>query len=146
MANKHIVIVAFLIMSSFFTNTSCKSAAGPDGVDNTPKDKSVSVQYIRIQPYDSSYGGDIVILRWNYANYTGAAGMTKVAENNFSCGAQIKTETKTSITAEDMWKLNPWVRRRLFIDGHELIFTGPDEGNIEFIYHNDGSIEITSTK
>jgi len=74
--------------------------------------------------------------------------MTRISEDNFSCGAQIRTMLIIYMFVEDWRKYHDFgnVRKRLFIDGHELLFEGLVSGAVEFIYHNDGSIEVTSPK
>jgi hypothetical protein len=143
--NLGLIIFSILLFSVFFS--ACGTVGGnPNGPD-VPKDKNVSVQYIRVGTIDGNVG-NIVNLRWGYAGYSGVAAMGPRVddENNFSCGAQIKTETKISIGSEDWRKYTEcgyYARKRLFIDGYELTFEGSGCGSVEFIYHNDGKIEIT---
>lgn len=140
-----LMIFAIVLIAMFFS--SC-GTVGPTDPDDPflPKDKTIGVQYIRVEPYDPSIG-NVVTLRWNYTNYVGAQRMSPNAsdENKFTCGAQIKTETKIGMFVEDWRKAYQGynVRKRLFVDNHEFIFDGPVEGGIEFVYHNDGTIELT---
>jgi hypothetical protein len=126
---------------------SCTSSTSPNPDDpNTPKNKNISVQYIRLPPIDY-IGPDVVHLIWNFTNYSGRTSMARTAEDNFSCGAQIRTETRIYMTVEDVRKYsecNYYTRKRLFIDGYELVFDGSACGGVEFIYHNNGNIEITN--
>jgi hypothetical protein len=140
-AKNVLMIFAMIAMAVMFT--ACASITDPDD-PFLPKDKSISVQYIRQPPIDYNVG-DVVHLIWNYSNYSGRASMTRTSEDNFSCGAQIKTETKIGMTVEDLRKYHDYgnVRERLFVDNHEFIFDGPISGGIEFVYHNDGIIELT---
>jgi len=140
-AKNVLIVFAILMISVMFTNC---GTVGPTDPDNLPKDKSISVQYIRQPPVDYNVG-DVVTLKWNYPNYTGATSMAKTAEDNFSCGAQIKTETKISMTAEDWRKYTEcgYYAGHIFkIDGYQLPNPGSNCGAREFIYHNDGTIEV----
>ena len=140
---KNFCLIGFAVVAIMFSTTCAQ--VGPTDPDITPKEKQISVQYIRQPPIGYQWP-DVVILRWSYTNYQGAVGMTRTSEDNFSCGALIKTETKISMVVDDVRKEDPYVRKRLFVDGRELIFDGSVEGSVEFIYHNDGKIEITSPK
>ncbi|MDP3052331.1 MAG: hypothetical protein Q8N42_02370 [bacterium] len=142
MKAKHVLIVfAILTMAVMFSGCGT-GAIGPDII---PKDKWVSVKYVRVQPSDPQ-SPDRATLNWDLGSTgAGMAGMTKEAEDTFVASAQIKTETKVNMKVLDVRKPD-YVCKRLFIDGHELIFGGSEFGSVQFIYRNDGTIEITSPK
>jgi len=115
----------------------------PTSPNITPKDLSIPVLYIRVAPINLA-GANVADLFWSYPNYNGQVQMRSQDEDSFIATAQIKTETKIRIYVYDMRKYPPNVRKRILIDGHELLFAGTVDGYVEFIYHNDWSIEVTS--
>ena len=116
-----------------------KSVTGPD---RTPRPLNVTVKYIRIEPYITQ-PIEAMILSWDYGQFEGGACvMSKIAEGVFTASALIKTEMSISMTVMDNFK-EGFVRKRIFINDQELIFQGSEYGNVAFIYHNDGTIEIT---
>jgi len=143
-----ILILAFLLC---FAAISCTSATGPDNPDDpndpdtTPKSVSVEVKYVRIEPWYLE-SAEVVFLNWSYTNYADSAEMPKISENTHTIGGiMIKTETGITMRAED-WRKRGAVRKRFFIDGFELIFNGSEYGDVVFVHHNDGTIELISPR
>lgn len=116
-----------------------------------PRNITVSVDYVRVSPVDLR-SSNVALVRWSYGFNTGVASLIarEPDGNDFNTAASIRTETKITMHVED-WRKVPsppvtsyYVRKRLLISDHELIFEGSEFGSVEFIYHNDGSIEITN--
>ena len=137
MKKLNVCLIGFAILVIAVFSMTCVGAVGPD---ITPKEKTVSVKYIRVQPYDTQ-SSERVTLNWEYPNYAGAQGMTKQAEDTFTAGALIRTETRITMKIIDWWKPN-YVCKRIFIENQELIFPGTEFGWVQFIYHNDGKIKV----
>jgi hypothetical protein len=147
--NVCLIVFAILMISvTFFTG--CGTITGPDPPpppDTTPKNISVEVKYVRIEPWylESS---EVVSLNWKYSNTQGAAVMPKISENTHAVGnIPIKTETRITMGAED-WRKRGKVRKRFFIcfkgKEIELIFNGSEYGDVVFVLHNNDTIEIIS--
>jgi hypothetical protein len=142
MKAKHFgLIILSAILSMFFFLTCAKTS--PTSPDITPKDLSIPVLYIRAAPINLA-GANTADLIWSYPSYNGQVQMRSQDEDSFIANALIKTETKIRMYVYDMRKYPPNVRKRIFIDGHELLFAGTVDGYVEFIYHNDWSMEVTS--
>jgi hypothetical protein len=102
------------------------------------------VQYVRQPPIDG-FQPDAADIHWFYSGFEGAAGMGRIAEDQFGGSASIKTETKISLNVRDMRKVTEcggYVRRLVTIDNQVYLYEGSNCGGIQFIKHNDGSIEF----
>jgi len=138
-----LIVFVILMMAVFFT--ACAQVTGPDDPQDLPKDINVSVKYVRIEPYYPQQW-ETVALNWTYGDMVRAADMAKESENIYVAGsAAIKTKTEIKMKVMDVWKPG-YVCKRLFVNGTELIFNGSEYGEVVFILHNDGTIEITSPK
>jgi len=147
MKNLKNVLMIFAIFAMAVIFTACATTTGPDDPKDIPKDVSVDVRYIRIEPWylESS---EVVSLNWKYSDTQGAADMPKIAENtHLMSSLRIKTKTRITMGAED-WRKHGKVRKRFFISFEgketELVFNGSEYGEVVFILHNDGTIEIVS--
>lgn len=142
MKAKVLMIFAIVVIAIYL---SFCGTVGPTDPDITPKSKSVTVDYARVLPVLNPEAMDITTLNWRFGNMEGGmADMSKTAENTFSAGAFIKTETRIRIWVNDprMWNGSSLVVRRILkVDGQELVITGT-HGELTFIYHNDGRIEV----
>ena len=143
-----VVLFAMFAAISFFA---CGRAGGPDGPDDVPQSISVDVKYIRIEPWYPD-GSERVPLNWKYSDTQGSAEMLKIAENTyFADDVRIKTKTRITLKALDPRKRGE-VRKRFIIcftlkevyREVELIFNSPEYGEVVFIIHNNGTIEIVS--
>jgi len=149
MKNLKTVLIVFAIIAMTAMFFSCGLITGPSDPDDpndpdtTPKNISVEVKYIRIEPWYLE-SPEVVSLNWKYSNTQGAAVMPKISENTHAVGnIPIKTETRITMRALDARKRGG-VRKRFFINGVELIFNGSEYGDVVFVLHNNGKIEIIS--
>ncbi|TFH50484.1 MAG: hypothetical protein E4H01_02265 [Lysobacterales bacterium] len=142
MKAKNFCLIVFAILSMAVMFEACAGAAGPSEV--TPKSISVQVRYERVLPVSNPQASDIVTLDWVFGSFEGGnADMPKVAEDNYTTSASIKTETVITMQISDFKKAG-FVRKRIFINNIELIFNSSEYGQVKFKVHNDGSIEVIS--
>jgi hypothetical protein len=148
-AKNVLMIFAMIAMAVMFT--ACASITDPDDPSDTPQSISVDVKYIRIEPWYLE-SPEMVTLNWKYLDTQGSADMPKIAENtHFVSGVRIKTEIRITMGAED-WRKRGKVRKHLIIcftlkevyRETEFVFNGSEYGEVVFVLHNDGTIEIVS--
>jgi hypothetical protein len=129
---------------------SCKSATGPDGVDNTPRLKTVPIKYVQVLPLQyPDARSDWISLSWGWGYYVGEAFLETMTatgeENSFIVQAcSVKTETAITIRVNDLAKYDGSsgvVCKAIYVDGKELV-TNKVYGEIRFIYKNDGTIKV----
>jgi hypothetical protein len=129
----------------------CATATDPDDPTDVPQNLNVDVRYIRIEPWYIE-SAERVFLNWKYTDTQGAVEMPKIAENtHFISSVRIKTKTRITMGAED-WRKRGKVCKRFIIcftlkevyREVELVFNGPEYGEVVFILNNNGTIEIVS--
>jgi len=120
----------------------------PTGAEDVTEFKTITIRYERVLPTPDPGGLGQPVLSWLYyyggEAQQGSPAMATVAENTFSVGVGIRTETPIALHVVDP-QYPDWVRRRLFVEGADVqrqeIPAADLYGQVSFILGNDGILK-----
>ncbi len=124
--------------------TGCSNPTGPEDITEF---KAATIVYERVPPIPDPGGVGQPVLSWLYyyggEPQQGSPAMTATAENTFSVGVNIRTETPVGLHVVDP-RYPDWVCRRLFVEAPDVarqeIAAAGLYGQVSFILRNDGVV------